>query len=168
MNLTDLFLTLVDMSVAAGWVALAVMAVRLALKKAPRWITVMLWALVAVRLVCPVMLESPVSLMPVSGAQDAVGNMLDGYSGDAHFYHDITEEYQIAVDSGMEPIDSGEGHYYVVTGETPTTKVSTIADDAAKWWIAGMIAMLAYTLISYLRLKRKVDASIHLNQNIYL
>ena len=168
MRLTDLFLALVDMSVAAGWVALAVMAVRLALKKAPRWITVMLWALVAVRLICPISMESPVSLMHLEGSRKVVDDMLGSYSGPSSAYWDIHEEYQMAVDAGIEPIHGGDGNYYVITGETPTTPVGTVADHVAKWWVAGMMAMLAYSYISYLRLKRKVDASIHLNQNIYL
>lgn len=168
MNLTDLFLTLVDMSVAAGWVALAVMAVRLALKKAPRWITVTLWALVAVRLVCPVMLESSVSLMRLEGSRDAVDDMLGSYSGPSSSYWDIHEEFQMAVDAGIEPIHGGGGNYYVITGETPTTPVGTVADHAAKWWVAGMIVMLAYSMWSYLQLKRRVAPSMHLSDNIYL
>ena len=48
--MNEVFVKLVNMSVAAGWLILAVLVLRLALKKAPRWITCLLWALVAVRL----------------------------------------------------------------------------------------------------------------------
>ena len=51
------FVKLVNMSVAAGWLILAVLVLRLLLKKAPRWITCLLWAMVAVRLVCPISLQ---------------------------------------------------------------------------------------------------------------
>ena len=166
--MTDLFLKLVDMSVAAGWVALAVMAVRLAIRKAPRWITVALWALVALRLICPVSIESSVSLMHLDGSREAVDDILGSYSGPSTAYWDIHEEFQMAVDAGIEPIHGGEGHYYVITGETPTTPVGTVADHAAKWWALGVAAMLAYTLWSYLRLKGKVSASMQLNGNVYL
>ena len=52
--MNEIFVKLANMSVAAGWLILAVLALRLLLKKAPRWITCLLWALVAVRLVCPI------------------------------------------------------------------------------------------------------------------
>lgn len=56
------FLTVFQRSVTAGWMILAVVILRLFLKKAPRWITVVLWGLVALRLLCPVLPESPLSL----------------------------------------------------------------------------------------------------------
>ena len=59
-----LFETILKMSLSATVVAGAVILLRPLLRKAPRWITCALWALVAVRLLCPLMLESPVSLMP--------------------------------------------------------------------------------------------------------
>ena len=64
--MNEVFVKLVNMSVAAGWLILAVLVLRLALKKAPRWITCLLWALVAVRLVCPISLQSPVSAYQVA------------------------------------------------------------------------------------------------------
>ncbi|MDE6675211.1 MAG: hypothetical protein K2K19_10445, partial [Acetatifactor sp.] len=59
-----IFIQLFNMSVAAGWLILAVIALRLFMRKAPRWICCVLWAMVAVRLVCPVSLESVFSLVP--------------------------------------------------------------------------------------------------------
>ena len=62
--MTSVFLKILNMGIVAGWIALLVMLVRLPLKKAPRFITVLLWALVAVRLIFPFSPESPVSLVP--------------------------------------------------------------------------------------------------------
>ena len=59
-----LFLNILNRSITAGWLILAVAALRPFLKKAPRWISCVLWGLVAVRLLCPVSLESPFSLLP--------------------------------------------------------------------------------------------------------
>ena len=59
-----IFLQLLNMSAAAGWLVLAVMVLRLFMKKAPRWLTCVLWGMVAVRLLCPFFLESPLSLIP--------------------------------------------------------------------------------------------------------
>ncbi len=59
-----IFLKLLNMSISAGWLILAVLVLRLALRKAPRWIFVMLWGIVAIRLILPVTIESPLSLQP--------------------------------------------------------------------------------------------------------
>ncbi len=58
------FLKLVDLSLAAGWLVLAVLALRLVFRKAPKWVHCLLWGLVGLRLACPVTIESPLSLMP--------------------------------------------------------------------------------------------------------
>ena len=62
--MSELFLSIVNMSISASWIVLAVLILRLILKKAPKWITVLLWAIVAVRLVCPLSFESVFSLIP--------------------------------------------------------------------------------------------------------
>ena len=79
------FVKLVNMSVAAGWLILAVLVLRLLLKKAPRWITCLLWAMVAVRLVCPISLQSPVSAYQVA-APAAVQE-----SGQVEYFHYVYE-----------------------------------------------------------------------------
>lgn len=72
------FANLVSISIVANWLSLAVILLRFPLKKAPRWVTCILWALVAVRLIFPISLESPVSLIPTtsSAIQEAVGMTL--------------------------------------------------------------------------------------------
>ena len=59
-----LFLKLVNMSITASWLVLAIIAVRLIFKNAPKWILCLLWGLVAVRLICPFSIESSLSLIP--------------------------------------------------------------------------------------------------------
>lgn len=66
--MSALFLKILDMSVAASWIAAAVMVLRLCLKRGPKWIRVLLWGFVAVRLVLPVSIESPLSLLPRTAA----------------------------------------------------------------------------------------------------
>ena len=58
------FLKILNMSITAGWSVLAVILARLLLKKAPKWITVLMWGLAGIRLVCPFSLESVFSLIP--------------------------------------------------------------------------------------------------------
>lgn len=62
--MTDLFLKIINMSIAASWLILAVLLLRLVLKKAPKWVNVLLWGIVAVRLLCPFSFESALSLVP--------------------------------------------------------------------------------------------------------
>ena len=62
--MTEAFLKIVNMSISAGWLVLAVLVLRLALKKAPKWVSVLLWGIVAVRLMCPFSIESALSLIP--------------------------------------------------------------------------------------------------------
>lgn len=64
--MTEAFLKTLNLSFSASWLVLAVLAARFALKKAPKWINVLLWGLVALRLLCPVSLESALSLVPTA------------------------------------------------------------------------------------------------------
>ncbi len=62
--LSEVFLKIVNMSISASWLVLAVLLLRLVLKKAPKWVSVLLWGFVAVRLICPFSIESMLSLIP--------------------------------------------------------------------------------------------------------
>ena len=64
--MSEAFLKVVNMSISAGWLVLAVLALRLILKKAPKWVNVLLWGIVAIRLICPFSIESALSLIPTS------------------------------------------------------------------------------------------------------
>ena len=62
--MNELFLKIINMSISASWLVLAVLILRFVLKKAPKWINVLLWGIVAIRLICPFSFESPLSLIP--------------------------------------------------------------------------------------------------------
>ena len=51
--MNELFLKIINMSISASWLILAVLMLRLVLKKGPKWVSVLLWGIVAVRLICP-------------------------------------------------------------------------------------------------------------------
>ena len=74
--MSELLLNVVGMSVSAGVIVLAVLLLRLPLKKAPKWITVLLWSIAAFRLVCPVTVESAVGLIPSFAGTLQVGDAL--------------------------------------------------------------------------------------------
>ena len=62
--MSDLFINLLNMSITASWLVLAVIVLRFLLKKAPKWINAVLWSFVGFRLVCPFSFESVLSLIP--------------------------------------------------------------------------------------------------------
>ena len=72
--MTEAFLKIVNMSISAGWLVLAVLVLRFALKKAPKWVSVLLWGIVAVRLICPFSIESALSLIPSTKGERTVSH----------------------------------------------------------------------------------------------
>ena len=171
--MTQVFLDLVNTSISAGWLVLAIVILRLLLKKAPRWIVCGLWALVAARLLLPVSIESPASLIPepISSGQ-VIENISDTYWGDTKILQDGTAGYQAAVDAGREPISIGNGHYYVVTAPDGISEPQTFADAvipiASGIWLTGSLLLVIYSAVSYLLVRRKVAAALHLREDIYL
>ena len=164
----ELFLKLLDMSLAASWLIAAVVILRLLLKKAPKWVRGILWALVAVRLICPFSFESNLSLVPDVGMEDAV---------DAVVSQAVRSELENAVAEigGVDgPVVTFEAEIggSVVQGGTPGDSVVitpvSVTDLASALWLAGMVVLLLYALIRYLRLRRRVSAAMLLRENIWL
>lgn len=158
MDIGAVFAGMVNRSIAAGWLILAVAVLRLLLRKAPRWINCLLWAIVAVRLVCPFSFESILSLIP-SSETIPVSHI---YSEDP-IIRDNPYHYQ--VHSGVTVIDRA------VTPTLTDTAGPVVRSNmqlVAALWLAGVVLMLSYASFSYLRLRRKVRASLPLRENIYL
>lgn len=170
--MNDLFLKIINMSISASWLVLAVLLLRFVLKKAPKWVHVLLWGIVALRLISPFSIESSFSLIPDSvGNGKFVSEWADDYIGDLDFHHSGSVYYDAAVGAGREPISDGEGGYYVVTkhdqlGE-PDTVENTVIPILSVIWISGMIFLALYTAISYWRLRRKVSEAVILRDNIF-
>ncbi len=159
--MTDIFLRIVELSWQAGVLALAVMLARLALRRAPKWAVCLLWVLVAVRLVLPVSLQSPVSLQaaqsPVTAAlyelpqtQEAAQKTDEVLSGGS------TEQ--------VTPLPPTE----IVTAQpVPTPKPVMTVSLLAAIWLAGVVMMLTYMLVSYLGIYRRVCTAVRLEDNVY-
>lgn len=151
----DLFLDVLNISITATWVSIGVMIVRLILKKAPKWISCILWAIVGIRLVFPFSIESVVSLIPSSKTINTI-------------VYDSTPYIQF----GIEPIDSsfnnylGDNYFEGVTVLLQNT--SNILTILGIVWITGIIVMMLYTFISFLKLKKSVNESALLKENIWI
>lgn len=153
--MTEFFLNIVNMSISAGWIVLAVLILRLLLKKAPKWITVLLWGIVAFRLICPFSIESALSLIPSTQT--------------------INPEYalnSVEIDSGIPIIDNTinpiiSGAMVTVQPEKDINFFHIIMPYLAGLWLVGIFALLLYTVISYVRLKKKIGTAVLYKDNIF-
>ena len=166
-----IFLELIKLSLIGSLFAGAVMLVRLILPKTPKWIICLLWGVVALRLICPVSIESRFSLVPNRIASGQIITSIgDEYVGDINIIHENSAEYSDAVEAGLQPIQSDDG-YYVVTKtdslEAPKTVGMTLYPILSWIWAAGALVMLGYTAISYLLLRRKMAEATLLRDNIW-
>lgn len=150
--MADIFLKIVNMSISASWIVLAVLLLRLLLKKAPKWINGILWGIVGLRLIMPFSLESVFSLIPSS---ETISKVPDAPR--PHFESGVT-----IIDNRVN--DYLGGHYY--EGVTrPTGHFADITTILAIAWIVGIVVLLAYTIISYLRVKNKIGTAVLLRDN---
>ena len=151
------FLKLLNLSISASWLVLAVLVLRLVSKRSPKWMNVLLWGMVALRLMLPFSIESALSLIPSAETVSPAVVQFDPAPT-------ITSGVNI-VDNAVNP--SLSEHFAAV----PTMSVNPLYvwTYLAGWvWLIGLGAMLLYALVSYLRLRRRVSVSLCVRENIYL
>ena len=153
--MADVFLRIVELSWQAGVLALAVMLARLALRRAPKWAVCLLWVLVAVRLVLPFSLQSPVSLQAAQSPVTAVLYELPQTQEAAQ----KTDE--VLSGGSAEPVTPLPPAEIVTAQPVPAIKpVMTVS-------LAGVVMMLTYMLVSYLGIYRRVRTAVRLEDNVY-
>ena len=165
------FVKLLQLSLPAGALVLAVMGLRLVLRRAPRWTFCLLWGLVALRLICPVSLESGLAWMPAGlGNGTPVEEWTDDYVGATAIVHDTSPNYDAAAAVGSDPIPAGEGGTYVVTNGDgsgpPATVESAVVPVLSRIWSAGVIGMALYALVSTLGLRRRLATATRRDKGI--
>ena len=151
------FLKLLNLSISASWLVLAVLVLRLVSKRSPKWMNVLLWGIVALRLVLPFSVESALSLIPSAETVSPAVVQFDPAPT-------ITSGVSI-IDNAVNP--SLSEHFAAV----PTMSVNPLYvwTEIAGWvWLIGLGAMLLYALASYLRLRRRVRVSLPVQDHIYL
>lgn len=160
--MTDVFLRIVELSWQAGVLALAVMLARLALRRAPKWAVCLLWVLVAVRLVLPVSLQSPVSLQAAQSPVTAALYELPQTQETAQ----KTDE--VLSGGSTEPVTPPLPPMESMTAQpVPTPKPAMTVSLLAAIWLAGVVMMLTYMLVSYLGIYRRVCTAVRLEDNVY-
>ena len=153
--MSEVFLKIINMSISASYIVLAVLLLRLLLKKAPKWITVVLWGIVAVRLVCPFTIESVLSLIP--SAETVSPDIMMDRTPEINTGIPIVNQVINPVISGSFTPDPG----------TSANPLQLWIPTFAVIWIVGMAALLIYTVISYVKVKRKIGTAVLLRDNIY-
>lgn len=143
------FLTVLHRGIAAGWLILAVILLRVCLNKAPKWVRCMLWGIVAVRLICPVSLESPFSLMPRTGT--------------------VTP----AVIPSLQPTVTEGAAATAPAGAASTAAASGAAVQdwthaAGILWLIGLAVLLGYAFVSWLWLRRRLREAVPWRENIWI
>lgn len=153
--MNELFLKIVNMSISASWLVLVVLILRFVLKKAPKWVNILLWGIVAIRLICPFSFESALSLIP--SAETFPEKVISGPSFD--------------VQTGITPVDNrindylGDRYFEGVT--VPANNGNNIMTILTIVWTIGILLLVAYTVISYWRLRCKVDTAVRYKDNIF-
>ncbi|MBQ8392185.1 MAG: transcriptional regulator [Clostridia bacterium] len=153
--MSEIFLKIVNMSISASYLILAVVLLRLALKKAPKWISVALFAVVAIRLICPFTVESVLSLIP-SGetvSPDILTNTSPGISSGIP-----------AIDNSLNPVINDTFKPEVGASVNPMQVLVLVASVI---WLVGAVSLIVYALISYLRIKHRIATAVLVRRNIY-
>ena len=152
-----IFLKLLNLSISASWLVLVVLVLRLVLKRAPKWVNVLLWGMVALRLMVPFSIESALSLIPSAETLSPEVVRFDPAPT-------ITSGVTI-IDNAVNPALSESFAAAPLASVNPLYVWTYLAG----WvWLIGLAAMLLYALVSYLRLRRRVSASIPLRENVYV
>ena len=151
----DVFLKLVNLSISASWLILAVLVLRVVLKKAPKWVMPLLWGVVALRLVCLFSIESALSLIP---SAETIPSEIVTETREPVLYEQATLDIvtnpslpsaaEVPVGGSLQQAQVDFNIYSVL-------------------WLAGMAALLVHALVSAGKLKKKLATAILLRDNIY-
>lgn len=153
--MAEIFQKALNMSIAAGWLILAVIALRLLLRRAPKRFRLLLWAVVGLRLALPWSIESALSLIP-SAQTLPEGIML---------------ERAPVLDTGISALNGAinPGFTAAFTPElgASANPLQVLLPIAAALWMLGAAAMLLWALVSWLSLRKRVREAVRLEGNVY-
>ena len=150
--MTNVFIELISMSHSESYLILAIIVLRLVMKKAPKRILCMLWILVGIHLICPITVGSVLSLVP---SNDSVSSTIRHYS-----ISSSAVQREVEVNRG--PIRTEE-----LIEETSNMKYNTYINIATVVWIGGFALLMIYSFLSYRRLKRQTATAIPYEDHIY-
>jgi len=152
--LDRVFAAVLSMALSAGFVVCAVLLARLALQKAPKVFSYALWAVVLFRLLCPVSFESPWSLQRVKPNSVTP---------------DIVYAAAPQIDSGLPALDGAvNASLPAATPETSANPMQTRMFVLEVVWLCGLAALLLYSLVTLLRVRRRLVGAVRDTGNVWL
>lgn len=167
----EIFAEILNISISAGILIIVCVLVRLLFRKMPKFVRCLMWLLVAIRLAIPFAIESPLSLLPAREYVTVSSNGIvsTDEAGSTFNNNEVTDKADVA--DNTETIDSADTinrteavnstGFKIFLGSIDVMYVLSIV------WIAGVVAVLIYALVSYIRLRRLVDDAVLLRDNIY-
>ena len=167
--MADLFIKILNMSISAGWLILLVVLLRLIFRRMPKWIMVLLWGIVGLRLLLPVSLESRLSLIP---SAETISVDESGANTRLQTGIDVIDRLAVSEETTQDKTEIHAGTGEVVSsnaGSNASDVSPTVADRKTSRdlfhilgmiWLAGVAVMLVYASFSFLRLKLRVRESI--------
>ena len=153
--MSELFLEIVNRSIAASWIVIAVLILRFCLKKAPKWVNVLLWGIVAVRLIFPFSIESALSLIP-SAETVSPSIMMETAPSVQTGVPALDQVINPVIDHSLAPAPGASANPLQIW-----IPVLTVI------WLWGVAALFLYSAVSYRRLRRRVCEAVILRDNIY-
>ena len=153
--MSELFLEIVNRSIAASWIVIAVLVLRLCLKKTPKWVNVLLWGIVAVRLIFPFSIESALSLIP-SAETVSPSIMMETAPSVQTGVPALDQVINPVIAHSLAPAPGASAHPLQIW--IPVLPVI---------WLLGVAALFLYSAVSYRRLRRRVCEAVILWDNIY-
>lgn len=162
-TLSGLFTDLLNRSLVGGLLVVAVLLLRMVLKKSPKWVNCLLWGIVAVGLVCPMWFASPVSVYNAPILRETV---VSGEDSRVEYFHYSNTPEKPMVTFDVPVSKAYPANRYDVTTPVHTSKV--YLPDFVAVWLIGMVGMAVYGFTSYVRLRRQTAASIEVEKNVFL
>ena len=155
----DIFLKLLNMSITASWLILAVLCIRLLFRKIPKWITCLLWGVVAIRLIFPLSIESAFSLQlsaePIRTSTMGEGELIP---------YVPSEDSNIGVvENTVNPL-LAEAFAYQETESVAPLQIAT--EIAGSVWLCGMVVLLIFALVSRIILRLRVRDAVRYKESI--
>lgn len=154
--MADAFLKVLNMSISAGWLILAVVLIRLIIKKAPKWVNPLLWGIVALRLVWPFSIESAFSLIP---SAETVSAQAVRYSSEQVIRSGVD-----IIDKAVNPLIIRNFAPNEVSSVNPLYALGFIL---AVIWLIGIAVLIIYALVSWVGLRRRVSTAVRLEDGVY-
>ncbi len=157
----DIFLKLLNMSITAGWLILAVLCIRLLFRKIPKWVNCLLWGVVAIRLICPFSIESQFSILP--SAEPIKSSTI--VEGEVQNYIPYIDSHLTIVENTINPMLTETFAYNEADSAAPLQIVTYVASLV---WGCGMVLLIICAMGSVIKMHKLVREAVCVRDNIYI